>query len=242
MKKPTLKLLLILNENNRRAHDDVHKALEKLASRDVLQSYYVYPFIARFVYDVVMVGNYIRSWFPFKTLPGSRDRKEIADFFYKRLGERFAVFGNGWKGKYAKGPIPDEKQGEIYQSSRVSLGVNSLHSNYYYSNRLPISLSSGVIMVHNYEKGIGKNFENAGYKYFFKYITDAWKMTESLLQKSQSILDSIAGKYREFALKRLTVYRNMEYIIAILKNVRDARIRNSNEAQRLNPWIGNISF
>jgi hypothetical protein len=194
------------------------------------------------IYDVVMVGNYIRSSVPFKTFPGSRYRKKIADCFYDKLGERFAVFGRGWKGKYAKGPVSYEKQSEIYHLSRLSIGVNNLHSDYYYSDRLPISLSSGVIMVHNYEKGIDKIFEDIGYTYFFKDIFGAWKITEALLEKQQSTLDSIACKYSEFALKKLSMYTNLEYITAVLKDLREARIKNKILVDRVNPWIGNIRF
>lgn len=197
---------------------------------------------SKIIYDVVMVCNYVSSKIPFKTFPGSRLRKKVADHFYQKLGDRFAVFGNGWNGKYAKGPIPFEIQNKIYHSSKVTLGVNNLHANYYFSNRLPISLSSGTIMVHNYEKGIEKVFEEIEYPYFFRNIQEAWNITQNLLKKSQNELDGIAKKYRQFSLNNISTYKNLKYMIAVLDDYHLKIINNSNLPNRINPWIKTFQF
>lgn len=197
---------------------------------------------SKIVYDVVMVGNYVSSRIPFRTFPGSRLRKKAAGYFYEKLGERFAVFGSGWNAKYAKRSIPFEKQNEIYHSSKVALGVNNLHSDYYFSNRLPISLSSGIVMVHNYEKGIEMIFEDIGYPYFFRNIEEAWNITQRLLDKSQNELDTIGKKYRQFSLDNISMYRNIRYIVAVLCDYHLKKGSNANLVDRINPWIKNYQF
>ena len=42
-----MKLFLILNENPPGSHDDVHRALKRLVDEKELQSFHVYPFLAR---------------------------------------------------------------------------------------------------------------------------------------------------------------------------------------------------
>jgi len=195
------------------------------------------------IYEVVMVGNIINSVIPFKTFPGSRERKKIADFYYKKLGSRFAVFGNGWNKKYSKGPIPFKEQIDVYQSSRISLGLNNLHAGYFFSNRLPISLSSGVIMVHNYEKGVEKIFEEIGYPYFFRTIQESWNITQNLLEKPQNQLDDLAKKYKQFSLSNISMYQNLKYMIAVLNDYQSKKINNNNSPpNRINPWIKNYQL
>ena len=353
-----MKLLLILNENPPGSHDDVHHSLEILKADEILESYYVYPFLARLadgssntevvkeivsiakdfqptgilwshtgnlrvseneisilknlssapsigywdgdiyhkfykplpkqvinlargcevsfwpgccgmieklkkkgcndiryvplstdekrfsklretkiIYDVVMVGNNITSIIPLKSFPGSRERTKIADHFYKKMGPRFAVYGEGWTGKYTKGPVPFKKQGEIYHSSRIGLGLNNLHANYYFSNRLPISLSSGVIMVHNYENGVEEIFKNINYPYFFKDTDQAWEIAENLLTKSQDELDGLGSKYRDFALSNLSKVRILKYMVAILSNYHTEKDTKKTGKVIPNPWI-----
>lgn len=190
-------------------------------------------------YDVVMVGNNIRSSIPFKTFPGSIERRKIAEFFYKNLGPRFAVFGNGWSKKYSKGPVPFKKQNCVYQSSRISLGLNSLHAQYYFSNRLPISLSSGVIMVHNYENGFEEIFNKIDYPFFFKDFDQAWKIVKSLLAKSQEELDELGRRYRNFALVNLTMIQNLKYMIEVLHSYNINKDNRKMLKRIPNPWIKN---
>ena len=353
-----MKLLLILNENPPGAHDDVHHSLKVLKADGILQSYYVYPFLARMadglsntevvkeiigiakdfrptgilwshtgnlfvsekeililknlssypsmgyrdgdvyhkfykplpkqvitlakmcdvsfwpgycgmieglkkkgcrdiryvplstdekrfsklretkiIFDVVMVGNNITSIIPLKSFPGSRERKKIADHFYKKLGPRFAVFGKGWNGQYAKGPVLFNKQGEIYHSSRISLGLNNLHAKYYFSNRLPISMSSGVVMLHNYENGFGEIFKSINYPYFFKDVDQAWEIAEKLLAKSQDELDESGRKFRDFALSNFSMVRILKYMVVVLSDYHKERKAKKIGKVIPNPWI-----
>ncbi|MDP4195857.1 MAG: glycosyltransferase [Bacteroidota bacterium] len=189
-------------------------------------------------YDVIMIGNYITSRIPFKTWPGSRLRKSTAEFLYKKYDDKFAIYGNGWEGKrYAKGEVPFEKQGELYNWAKVSVGVNNLHADYYFSNRLPIAMSSGKIMIHNYEKGIEKIFNDIKYPYFFKDKEELSEILENLLKKSEEELISICSSLREYALNKLTMYSAIKYMTEVAKE----KIDNHNIITT-NPWLKEECF
>jgi hypothetical protein len=189
-------------------------------------------------YDVVMIGNNVSSKIPWRTAPGSRWRKELAEFFFKKLGNRFAVFGHGWKTGYGKGPLPFDEQVNAYHSSRMGLGVNNaLGARYYFSNRLPIALSSGVPFIHNYEAGYEEIFKPIEDFCFFRTTSEAWNMTKQLLEKDQSELDKIGLKAYKFAVNRLTATDAIRYMISLLRNHRLSKEDGKEVEIRANPWI-----
>lgn len=187
-------------------------------------------------FDVVMIGNYVSAKLPWRIFPGTRWRKELADFFYKKLGPRFAVFGSGWKGPYSKGPIPFIEQNIIYHSCRVALGANNLHAKYFFSNRLPIAMSSGVPVVHNYESGYEEIFKPIENYYFYETTSEAWRITKSLLDKGQSELDEIGLRAHRFALDQLTMMKNIKYMISVLRDYKRAQEKDNKVKMSTNPW------
>lgn len=182
---------------------------------------------------IVMIGNYISSKIPFKTFPGSKLRKKTADFLFQKYGKDFSLYGAGWgNSRYGSGQIPFEKQSEIYGSHKVSVGVNNLHANYYFSNRLPIALTSGNIMIHNYEPGIEEVFRDINYPFFFKNNSELLEIMMQILSYSTEITRKLTKEYREFALERLTIYVALKYILCVARE----KFNNSKDITP-NPWI-----
>lgn len=186
-------------------------------------------------YDVVMIGNLVKSRIPFKDFPGSRLREAVARHFHKKLGSRFAVFGAGWDSAFRARKVPFHQQNKIYHQSRLVLGVNNLHAHYYFSNRLPIALSSGVLILHNYEKGVRQIFQGE-YPYFFRHKYEAWEMAQALLSKPQEELDALALHYRSVVMKKLTMTSALQYMISVLKEYKNQRNGQTRSVIN-NPWI-----
>lgn len=189
------------------------------------------------LYDVVMIGNCTKSVIPGKTMPGARWRKEIVKCLERKLGGGFAVYGEGWKGPCAKGPVPFTEQSDIYHKSRLAIGVNNLHAKYFFSNRLPIAMSSGVPIVHNYELGMEEVFNPEIRKLFFRDTKEAWNNIRILLDKDQSVLDSIGLMMHGFSLQYLTIFEIMKYIVSALRDYNLARNGKRMVQVRPNPWI-----
>jgi hypothetical protein len=184
----------------------------------------------------------VTSRLPWRTFPGSKWRKEAADYLYQKLGNRFAAFGNGWDGPYAHGAIPFTEQWKAYHAARIAIGINNLHAAYYFSDRFPICLSTGVIMVHNYEQGIDEVFRDVGYPYFFQTTEQAWSMIESLLRMSDEELDSLAKVFKQFSLERLSIKCTLQYMIEVLKDYKTARETGAPVYVRPNLWIKAARF
>ena len=189
------------------------------------------------VFDVVMVGNYIYSKLPWRTMPGSKWRKELSILLYRKLGSRFASFGNGWKGPYAAGPIPFDRQADAYHKSRIALGVNNLHARYFFSNRLPIAMSSGITVVHNYELGFEELFDPQSGCFFFRDTSEAWQIIKTLLEKDQTELDKIGLMARDFAVKHFNVINIMKYMINVLKSRCTKKENAGTVVDKENPWL-----
>ncbi|WP_182046055.1 glycosyltransferase [Curtobacterium sp. ME26] len=95
-------------------------------------------------HDVVIVANRNRP--RFRGLPDWRERIRFVELMQQHFGERLAVYGRGWDGPTAKGPVPFEAQDEAITSGWVSANWDHFASEAsYFSNRLPISLAAGSI-------------------------------------------------------------------------------------------------
>lgn len=193
-------------------------------------------------YDVIMIGNITRSRIPFKTFPGSILRLKIADYFYKKLGSKFAVYGNGWNGPYAKGPVAMDQQHKANQSGRIAIGTHNLPAHYYFSNRLPIALTSGVPIIYKYQKGMEHIFREVDYPYFFNSIEEAWTKTEKLLDLPQEEIDRQGQEFKNFALSNLSVKSILTYVISVLNDYRLSRTTGEQIFERDNPWINMSRF
>src|SRR3990170_5526835 len=104
-------------------------------------------------FDIVMIANYYKQlWF--RRFPGQTDRIKLIKVFTKKFGKRFGLFGRGWEGQPCwQGVVPYEKQQEPMRNSWLVLGVNNWNDAHYFSDRLVISLSSGVPVLYKYFAG-----------------------------------------------------------------------------------------
>lgn len=189
-------------------------------------------------FDVVLIGNNPRSRVPFKTMPGCRWRAEAVGELERRLGSRFAVFGEGWSGRCAQGSIPYRDQGAVYQKARIALGINNLHAPYYFSDRLPIAMSSGVFMVHNREPGFEELLPEPLCRAAFSRERDAmWRAVERALEMDDDARRRVELAGREFALATLTTYDAFAYMVAVLEDRRRRGAAAAQAAPIANPWL-----
>ena len=194
-------------------------------------------------YDVVMIGNLVRSKIPFKSLPGGPERMKLATTMHKLFGDKFAVFGKGWEGMgFAKGLVPFKDQGTIYRKARIALGNNNMHASYYFSNRLPIALSTGALMVYNYEEGIDLPFADIKYNYFFRNNEQASHLVKDLLGTSQNEIDNLSLISSRFALSKLSMEFTLKYIVNVMKSYYASNSRTVIPSEITNPWLGGITL
>lgn len=165
-------------------------------------------------FDAVMIGNRLTSRVPFFRIPGAREREKLALKLGERLGGRFAVFGRGWDGfGFSQGAIPFHEQENVMRKSWVSISWDHFDQTpFYFSDRLPISLLSGVPHVTNYQPGYEKIFSDGRHVYLANSVDNAVDGVLFLLSQPRHTLIEWGRQAREWAGQRLTskvVYRGM---------------------------------
>jgi hypothetical protein len=113
-------------------------------------------------FDVVMIGNLLRPVGMKPGLPGWKNRLRVAERLSEIFGGRFALYGRGWNGiPSACGELAFLKQEEAVRESWLSVGWDYYDQTpYYFSNRLPIAMLSGVAHITNYQPGYEIMFQN----------------------------------------------------------------------------------
>jgi hypothetical protein len=184
-----------------------------------------------FACEVVMVANRVRSRVPFKSLPGSIMRERVVRLFSERLGGRFWVYGHGWSGPSAQGPLGFVEQAQAYSAARVVLGTNNCYARFYFSDRLPIAMSCGRPVVYYRDEGYEEIFGADSGVYWFKTPEQAWSMYESVVANPQAA-QARASAGRRLAESLLTMSRAVDYILEVM-----SATRRQDSLEVPNPWI-----
>jgi len=192
------------------------------------------PTQSTYEFDVTMICSLVTSRIPFKRMPGSSMRQRLAARFTSRFGSRFAVFGSGWSGPNAHGPVPYGEQAEAYGRSAVALGCNNLYAKYYFSDRLPIAMQAGRPMVHEFVEGAVEVFGIDSGVNWFRSVDEAVRLTEAVLGDPEGALRR-AERAHLLAEDRFTTYHAMQYMICALSSKRS--ICPGVDGTTANPWI-----
>lgn len=177
-------------------------------------------------YDVIMIGNNVKSKIPFKNMPGSKSRVNIVKRLEKLLGSRFGVFGHGWEGlASAHGPIPYDKQEELLRESWLSIGMDHFNTiPYYFSDRLPIALLSGVAHVCSRQPSLETLFQDGEHLIFFDCVEEAVDRIKILLAKPKEELIKIGLNGQKLVRMHHTTETRYRFIIDYLVKLYERRL------------------
>lgn len=156
-------------------------------------------------YDAVMIGTIGTRIRGLYRQPHSGKRIRLARALAKLYGPRFAVFGNGWpSGTNSAGPIPYGSQAATIQTSRMSL-MWDLYPDYtfYFSDRLPIAVASGVPFITNRRSGLEVVLANCPGVYQVDSIDDALDVAVYLRGLPIEEIASIGAAGRAWAFANL---------------------------------------
>lgn len=173
--------------------------------------------------DLVMIANaagYIKI--PGRYIPGSQRRIELGKKLSESFGRRFALYGNGWDGlEAARGRLEFNLQEQTIRSSWVSINWQHFDKEpFYFSNRIPISLASGVPHITNYQPGYDFIFKNLkGGLYMAKTVDEAVEIAHYLLSQPKAFLLEEGQKARDFAFANLETNVVYENIVQKLKEI-----------------------
>jgi len=155
-------------------------------------------------HDIVMIGNRgNRKKLKWLYVPGGKRRAQLAERLSETFGTRFALYGMGWsKLTAARGSLPFFEQEQAIQSARITANWDHFDKiDYYYSDRLPISLAAGVPHVTTHHVGYDHVFADCPGLYSCKTIDEAVETCRWLLSRSDKDLleEGLAAKTWVFA-------------------------------------------
>ena len=173
-------------------------------------------------HDAIMIANLTcLKRVPFLFLPGGRQRKQLARTFHRAYGERYAVFGagQGWQGEpYCRGPIAFDAQQQAIRESWLTVNWGQFDDiAMYSSDRLPISLASGVPHITNHQRGYEHLFPDARGIYFVHSPAEALDVADMLLSLPREQLIAIGEQGAAYARERLNATRVYRDIVTALR-------------------------
>lgn len=168
-------------------------------------------------FDAIMIANLTcLKRIPWLYLPGGRNRKVMSRLFHGAYGSRYAVFGGGqgWQGEpYCRGPIHFDDQEKVIRSSWLTINWGQFDRiAMYSSDRLPISLATGVPHITNYQRGYEHLFPGAKGIFFVHSPAEALDVADMLLSKPREQLVELGLQSQVYAREHLNavkVYRDI---------------------------------
>lgn len=171
----------------------------------------------KFDYDVVFLGSnngnrffnpISQHWF------SARTREKLVISLYKKYGSRFALYGNGWDLACAKGPVPFNKQQDVFVKGRILVGGNPYSlSDYYSSNRIFFEISSGIPTVELSVPRLENILRDNDHCYFANSIDGIIQKCEQLLKSDQIEIYTKAANSARYIEKNHTQYHRMKFKI-----------------------------
>lgn len=178
-------------------------------------------------YDVVMIGQRNRGRFPGTALPGAWRRERLVELLEHQYGPRFALYGHGWSGHPSwKGPLAFEDQAEANRSAWVSAGWDHFPGiANCTSNRVPISLASGIPHVTNYSPGHELIYPPGSGLYWGNTVRSVAEMVSVLLGMPRKDLLAIGERAACFARDHRSQEASMERLLEDVSAFRSAAAR-----------------
>ena len=141
--------------------------------------------------------------------------------FHAAFGERYAVFGagQGWQGEpYCRGPIHFDEQERTIRTSWLTINWGQFDEiAMYSSDRLPISLATGVPHITNYQRGYEHLFPDAKGIFFVHSPAEALDVADYLLSKPRAELAAIGAEGVVYARERLNATRVYRDVVTAIR-------------------------
>lgn len=189
-------------------------------------------------FDVAMIGNRVSSRIPMmRGLPGARRREQLATSLGRMLGGRLALYGAGWDGfTGARGPIHFSHQERTARDAWLVASWDHFDRvPYFFSNRLPISLVSGVAHVTNSHPGYEHLFQDGRELFLTTSVEGSVERIADLLDGPRDHLNDVACRGELMARKYLASHVVFEEVLRM-----SVRHREGKKLPPPSAWTSNV--
>lgn len=173
-------------------------------------------------YDIVVVAN--RNMPRFRGHPNWKERISFVADLQAKFGDRLAIYGKGWDGIGALGPVEPTLQHTAIQKGWISANWDHYAGEpHYFSNRLPISLATGSVHATTFHPGYRSLFndETRDFLLFGKSRQDLVNGIARYLESHDASERILASKRAQAFAHRY--YRQDHQMVSFL-NYREKRI------------------
>jgi hypothetical protein len=105
--------------------------------------------------DIIFLGNVYHED---QNFPLTGFRNDMVDFLKKEYGDKFKVYGNGWKYNDGNLMYREGKEAECYRSCKIGINVSHFDLDRYTSDRMFRIMGSGSFCLTKWYPGIEKDF------------------------------------------------------------------------------------
>lgn len=196
-------------------------------------------------WDVVCVASNYQVKNPFSYLYRHKlARIREIQGLSRRYGKKFALFGRGWKGfKGWQGPLPFEKQGEIFRASRVVVGGHPGGSmDYYLSDREFIAMASGSPFVEFWTPRIEKLLRAEEHWHLYRSEGEMIQVVDRLLGAGQNSARQQAAETERYIRARHSHYHRLKEMLEISKKYRKAQERKQGYQPQLSMFLPEVDW
>lgn len=142
-----------------------------------------------------------------------------------RYGKKFALFGRGWEGFTGwRGPLPYEKQGELFRGARVVVGGHPGGSmDYYLSDREFIAMASGTPFVEHWTPRVETLFRPGEHWYLYRNEQEMIRTIDRLLGEPAGAAKARATQTEAYLRSKHSQYHRLKEMLRIAKEYGECR-------------------
>ncbi|WP_436843914.1 glycosyltransferase family protein [Streptomyces sioyaensis] len=161
---------------------------------------------------VTLIGKRL-TYFGIELLPNDRERATLVRGL-QALGENLSIYGRGWRGPHAHGPVPFSEQLRLMQSSLITVGWDRYREHFgYFSDRLPIAMCAGRVHVTSRQPGLEWLPGPDQGLHLAQTPREAVELVRVLMDSDPSELVARANEMSQWARTRLTETQALLYML-----------------------------
>ena len=173
-------------------------------------------------YDVLMLGRSMRMMgrHPIVTVPTALKRRYVVRQLARAFGDRFAIYGYGWKGTSAKGGVPFKGQVAVFQRSKVVVdSPPRVAEELYSSDRAYFMAGSGSSLVMPYVPRFDLLFEPGIHAHFAYRLRDTVQVCRNVLSLPNDVRSENERRTVGYIRSRNLISNRVDTILSTIEAI-----------------------
>lgn len=152
------------------------------------------------------------------------DRYKAVESLWRRYGQRFGLYGSGWRHPACLGAIPFRRQVDAFIGSKCAVDAPPPINEVYYASDRPFFIAGcGIPLVQYYTPRFEKILREGEHVEFVRNHDNVSDVCAKILSRSQEELDAQGVATRDLILHRHITERRVDTIISVAETIRDIR-------------------